>query len=107
MPNVTFMIGISISWFQVPVYIAEIAPQDQRGALGSVNQVVFFIVNDNILLMLFMRSLSSDLSMLLSTSNQSIISFTALRHNWYIACLPVWHVCSLENSCCSRYDVKL
>jgi SP family facilitated glucose transporter-like MFS transporter 8 len=41
MPNVTFMIGISISWFQVPVYIAEIAPQDQRGALGSVNQVVF------------------------------------------------------------------
>jgi hypothetical protein len=64
-------------------------------------------VNDNILLMLFMRSLSSDLSMLLSTSNQSIISFTALRHNWYIACLPVWHVCSLENSCCSRYDVKL
>ena len=42
MPNVTFMIGTSISWFQVPVYIAEIAPQDQRGALGSVNQVVFF-----------------------------------------------------------------
>lgn len=67
----------------------------------------FLIVNDNILLMLFMCSVSSDLSMLLPISNQSIISSAALRHDWYIACLLVWHVCSLENSCCSRYDVKL
>ena len=28
-----------ISWHQVPVYIAEISPQNMRGALGSVNQV--------------------------------------------------------------------
>lgn len=31
--------------FQVPVYIAEIAPQTMRGALGSVNQVSFGFLN--------------------------------------------------------------
>ncbi|RWW59204.1 hypothetical protein BHE74_00033872 [Ensete ventricosum] len=30
-------LGLSLS--EVPVYIAEIAPQNLRGALGSVNQV--------------------------------------------------------------------
>jgi len=29
--------------YQVPVYIAEISPQNMRGALGSVNQVCFLI----------------------------------------------------------------
>lgn len=29
------------SFMQVPVYIAEIAPQNMRGSLGSVNQVCF------------------------------------------------------------------
>jgi hypothetical protein len=34
------MIGfVGIVLVQVPVYIAEIAPQDMRGSLGSVNQV--------------------------------------------------------------------
>ncbi|AQK92398.1 Sugar transporter ERD6-like 6 [Zea mays] len=33
--------GVGVISYTVPVYIAEIAPQDQRGALGSVNQVVF------------------------------------------------------------------
>ncbi|KAE9457031.1 hypothetical protein C3L33_11055, partial [Rhododendron williamsianum] len=32
---------LAISFAKVPVYIAEIAPQNLRGGLGSVNQVVF------------------------------------------------------------------
>jgi len=43
-------------------------------------------------------------NMFFATSNQSIISFAALSYYWYIAFIPVWHVCSLENSCCSRYE---
>ncbi|AQK92389.1 Sugar transporter ERD6-like 4 [Zea mays] len=31
--------GVGVISYTVPVYIAEIAPQDQRGALGSVNQL--------------------------------------------------------------------
>ncbi|RZC66421.1 hypothetical protein C5167_010120 [Papaver somniferum] len=31
-------LGLTIS--EVPVYIAEIAPQDMRGSLGSVNQCI-------------------------------------------------------------------
>lgn len=40
MTNVKFLIVTRILWSQVPVYIAEIAPQDQRGVLGAVFQVV-------------------------------------------------------------------
>ncbi|GJN15315.1 hypothetical protein PR202_gb02216 [Eleusine coracana subsp. coracana] len=31
--------GVGVISYTVPVYIAEIAPQDQRGALGAVNQL--------------------------------------------------------------------
>ena len=36
-----------VDYPQVPVYIAEIAPQNMRGSLGSVNQVGFVIVSNS------------------------------------------------------------
>ena len=36
-----------VDYPQVPVYVAEIAPQNMRGSLGSVNQVGFVIVSNS------------------------------------------------------------
>ncbi|XP_065850599.1 uncharacterized protein [Euphorbia lathyris] len=38
--------GVGIISYTMPVYIAEIAPQNLRGALGSVNQIYFRKFND-------------------------------------------------------------
>ncbi|XP_065858631.1 sugar transporter ERD6-like 6 isoform X5 [Euphorbia lathyris] len=38
--------GVGIISYTIPVYIAEIAPQNLRGDLGSVNQIYFRKFND-------------------------------------------------------------
>jgi hypothetical protein len=38
--NVSMQNEILVTLSHVPVYIAENAPRDQQGALGSVNQVL-------------------------------------------------------------------
>eukprot|EP01018_Ginkgo_biloba_P024967 Gb_30083 [translate_table: standard] len=67
--------GVGIISFTVPVYIAEIAPKQLRGGLGTVHMVKFFV------------------------TNQDAICGTAFYYNWYTVGISNWDVNFLEASC--------
>jgi hypothetical protein len=87
-----------ISW-QVPVYIAEISPQNMRGALGSVNQVCLYSYTHNHLIYLW--DWGKRLACLCGT-HWALVHYTVVCNPWYHVCLFAWLVCSLEASCSNR-----
>ncbi|KAJ8453274.1 hypothetical protein Cgig2_008158 [Carnegiea gigantea] len=94
-----FSVGI-ISY--VPVYIAEIAPQNMRGALGSVNQVwlVFHFLIHIVYGTLFLKHQSSEVVIYLYTFFGLQLSVTT--HNRNNAGVFIWAFCSVEISGCIR-----
>ena len=88
--NVVYMIShlsrtmwyISYLFMQVPVYIAEISPQNLRGALGSVNQVIqccMFLVDIRAVLVYFLVFL--------------ILQYFSLYYSCLLQLVSCYHIC--------------
>lgn len=76
----------------MPVYIAEIAPQNMRGSLGSVNQVGYvtlFVVLSFYVKHMFIEQIF-------------FFPIVAFCNNWDYAGLLARTFCQLEIACCSR-----
>ena len=81
----------------MPVYIAEIAPQNLRGGLGSVNQVeILLLLLDESLAFLFLLDLKFIIHYFCNFSG------SALYYYWHYAGLSFGPFCQLESACNSR-----
>jgi hypothetical protein len=91
----SWCLNYEIQSYQVPVYIAEISPQNTRGALGSVNQVCLFSL---------VKSISSFVRQYMDWFMWSSLCYhyIVVCHHGYLPGICARHVCSLEVACCTR-----
>ncbi|KAL4575500.1 hypothetical protein LXL04_022346 [Taraxacum kok-saghyz] len=85
--------GVGVISYTVPVYIAEIAPQNMRGSLGSVNQAKMGFIEDCETSLLVLRGFDSDISSefneikrsMANSGKRATIRFSELkrRRYWY------------------------
>ncbi|CAD6332759.1 unnamed protein product [Miscanthus lutarioriparius] len=66
--------GVGVISYTVPVYIAEIAPQDQRGALGSVNQAKMGKMEDFEYSLQVLRGFQTDITAEVNEIKRSVAS---------------------------------
>ncbi|CAK7339579.1 unnamed protein product [Dovyalis caffra] len=83
--------GVGIISYTVPVYIAEIAPQNMRGSLGSVNQAKMGMMEDFEASLQVLRGYDTDItdevneirSSVASSSKRTTIQFADLKRRRY------------------------
>ncbi|WZZ06979.1 hypothetical protein YC2023_092900 [Brassica napus] len=68
--------GVGIISYTVPVYIAEIAPQNMRGGLGSVNQAKMGMTDDFETSLQVLRGFETDITVEVNEIKRSVASST-------------------------------